>query len=158
MDAVIRGLAIYFTLLVIIRLSGRRTLAQMTPFDLVIVLVISETTQQATLGDDFSITSAIILILTLFTTDIALSYVKRWWPKTAHVIDGAPTVLVVDGRYDERALRGCRLDEEGCDGGSPQSGRDRARERHQVRDPGGERQHQRDQEAILNTARRNIGN
>jgi uncharacterized membrane protein YcaP (DUF421 family) len=112
MDAVIRGLAIYFTLLVIIRLSGRRTLAQMTPFDLVIVLVISETTQQAMLGDDFSITNAIILILTLFTTDIALSYVKRWWPKTAHVIDGVPTVLVVDGRYDERALRGCRLDKE----------------------------------------------
>jgi uncharacterized membrane protein YcaP (DUF421 family) len=112
MDAVIRGLAIYFTLLVIIRLSGRRTLAQMTPFDLVIVLVISETTQQAMLGDDFSITNAIILILTLFTTDIALSYVKRCWPKTAHVIDGVPTVLVVDGRYDERALRGCRLDKE----------------------------------------------
>ncbi|TNM64979.1 DUF421 domain-containing protein [Aliirhizobium smilacinae] len=112
MDAVIRGLAIYFTLLVIIRLSGRRTLAQMTPFDLVIVLVISETTQQAMLGDDFSITNAIILILTLFTTDIALSYVKRWWPRTAHVIDGVPTVLVVDGRYDERALRGCRLDKE----------------------------------------------
>lgn len=82
MDAVIRGQAIYFTLLVIIRLSGRRTLAQMTPFDLVIVLVISETTQQTMLGDDFSITNAVILILTLFTTDIALSYVKRWWPKT----------------------------------------------------------------------------
>lgn len=110
MDAVIRGLAIYFTLLVIIRLSGRRTLAQMTPFDLVIILVISETTQQAMLGDDFSITNAIILILTLFTTDIALSYLKRWWPRTAHVIDGVPTVLVVDGRYDERALKGSRLD------------------------------------------------
>lgn len=77
MDAVFRGLAIYFVLLVIIRLSGRRALAQMTPFDLVIVLVISETTQQAMLGDDFSITNAILLILTLFTTDIALSYVKR---------------------------------------------------------------------------------
>lgn len=64
------------------------------------------------LGDDFSITNAVILILTLFTTDIALSYVKRWSPKTAHVIDGVPTVLVADGRYDERALRGCRLDKE----------------------------------------------
>jgi uncharacterized membrane protein YcaP (DUF421 family) len=112
MDAVVRGLAIYFTLLVIIRLSGRRTLAQMTPFDLVIVLVISETTQQAMLGDDFSITNAVLLILTLFTTDIALSYVKRWSPKSAHIIDGVPTVLVTNGKYDERALRGCRLDKE----------------------------------------------
>ena len=112
MDAVFRGLAIYFVLLIIIRLSGRRTLAQMTPFDLVIVLVISETTQQAMLGDDFSITNAILLILTLFTTDIALSYVKRWWKKAGHVIDGVPTVLVTDGKFDERALRGSRLDRE----------------------------------------------
>ena len=109
MDAVIRGVAIYFALLVIIRLSGRRTLAQMTPFDLVIILVISETTQQAMLGDDFSITNAIILILTLFMTDIGLSYMKRWWPRTAQVIDGVPTILVADGVYDERALKGSRL-------------------------------------------------
>ncbi|OWV65280.1 hypothetical protein ATY77_24150 [Rhizobium sp. R634] len=112
MDAVLRGLTIYFTLLVIIRLSGRRTLAQMTPFDLVIVLVISETTQQAMLGDDFSITNSVILILTLFTTDIGLSYVKRWWPRAGHVIDGVPTVLVTDGVYDERALKGARLQKE----------------------------------------------
>jgi uncharacterized membrane protein YcaP (DUF421 family) len=84
----------------------------MTPFDLVIVLVISETTQQAMLGDDFSITNAVILILTLFTTDIGLSYVKRWWPKAGHVIDGVPTILVVDGAYDSAALRGCRMDRE----------------------------------------------
>lgn len=112
MDAVAQGLAIYFTLLVIIRLSGRRTLAQMTPFDLVIVLVISETTQQAMLGEDFSITNAVLLILTLFTTDIALSYLKSWSPRVSRVIDGVPTVLVSHGVYNERALRGCRLDEE----------------------------------------------
>lgn len=112
MGAVVRGLAIYFVLLIIIRLSGRRTLAQMTPFDLVIVLVISETTQQAMLGDDFSITNAVLLILTLFVTDIGLSYLKRWWPRVGHVIDGVPTILVTDGTYDERALRGCRLDKE----------------------------------------------
>jgi uncharacterized membrane protein YcaP (DUF421 family) len=109
MDAVIRGLAIYFTLLIIIRLSGRRTLAQMTPFDLVIILVISETTQQAMLGEDFSITNAVLLILTLFTTDIVLSYIKRWSPRTARLVDGIPTILVSDGVYDEEALRGCRL-------------------------------------------------
>lgn len=109
MEAVIRGLTIYFALLVIIRLSGRRTLAQMTPFDLVIVLVISETTQQAMLAEDFSITNAILLILTLFATDIGLSYIKRWSPPVGRLIDGAPTILVTDGIYDEEALRGCRL-------------------------------------------------
>jgi len=109
MDAVVRGVAIYFTLLVIIRLSGRRTLAQMTPFDLVIILVISETTQQAMLGDDFSITNSVLLILTLFTTDIALSYLKGWSRRAARLIDGVPTVLVTNGVYDEAALKGSRL-------------------------------------------------
>jgi uncharacterized membrane protein YcaP (DUF421 family) len=109
MESVLRGLAIYFALLVIIRLSGRRTLAQMTPFDLVIVLVISETTQQAMLGDDFSITNAILLILTLFMSDILLSYLKNWSPFAARIIDGVPTILVANGVADREALRGCRL-------------------------------------------------
>jgi uncharacterized membrane protein YcaP (DUF421 family) len=109
MESVFRGLAIYFALLVIIRLSGRRTLAQMTPFDLVIVLVISETTQQAMLGDDFSITNAILLILTLFLSDILLSYLKNWSPFAARVIDGVPTILVANGVAHREALRGCRL-------------------------------------------------
>ncbi|EJT00977.1 protein-L-isoaspartate O-methyltransferase (plasmid) [Rhizobium sp. CCGE 510] len=47
--------------------------------------------------------------VTQFTTDIGLSYVKRWWPRAAHIIDGVPTVLVTDGVYDERALKGARL-------------------------------------------------
>ncbi|PTM94161.1 DUF421 domain-containing protein [Mycoplana dimorpha] len=110
METVIRGLAIYFSLLVIVRLSGRRTLAQMTPFDLVIILVISETTQQAMVGEDFSITASVLLILTLFTADIALSYVKRWWPYSARLIDGVATVLVVNGKFEEEAMRGCRLE------------------------------------------------
>lgn len=110
METVIRGLAIYFSLLVIVRLSGRRTLAQMTPFDLVIILVISETTQQAMVGEDFSITASVLLILTLFTADIALSYVKRWWPYSARLIDGVATVLVVNGEFEEEAMRGCRLE------------------------------------------------
>ncbi|TCU10591.1 DUF421 domain-containing protein [Rhizobium sullae] len=109
MESVIRGLAIYFVLLVIIRLSGRRTLAQMTPFDLVILLVISETTQQAMLGDDFSITNATVLILTLFLADILLSYLKSWSALAGKVIDGVPTILITNGVADQEALRGCRL-------------------------------------------------
>ncbi|SCW88225.1 Protein of unknown function [Rhizobium mongolense subsp. loessense] len=109
MESVIRGLSIYFALLVIIRLSGRRTLAQMTPFDLVILLVVSETTQQAMLGDDFSITNAIVLILTLFLADILLSYLKSWSPLAAKVIDGVPTILIANGVADQEAMRGCRL-------------------------------------------------
>ena len=109
MESVIRGVAIYLVLLVIIRLSGRRTLAQATPFDFVLLLIVAETTQQALLGDDFSITNAIVLIVTLFLMDIGFSYLTRWFPMLAKVVDGRPTFLVHDGSVDEQALRKTRM-------------------------------------------------
>ena len=109
MESVVRGLAIYLIVLVIIRISGRRTMAQLTAFDFVLLLIIAETTQQALLGDDFSITNAAILILTLFTADIGFTYLKRWSPAVGKFIDGQPTLLIRDGEIDERALRRARL-------------------------------------------------
>lgn len=109
METVLRGAAVYAILLLIIRFSGRRTLAQMTAFDLVLILIVAETTQQALLGDDFSITNAVVLILTLFTIDIGLSYVKETWPAAEKALDGRPTVLVVDGQPLERPLRRARV-------------------------------------------------
>lgn len=109
MESVFRGLAIYLILLVIMRLSGRRTLAQMTAFDFVLLLIIAETTQQALLGDDFSLINAVILIVTLFTIDIVLSYLKQWAPAAGRVIDGVPTVLISLGEPDMRALRRARV-------------------------------------------------
>lgn len=109
MDSVLRGAAVYFILLVVLRLSGRRTTAQMTPFDFVLLLIVAETTQQALLGDDFSITNAAVLIVTLFTIDIVLSHVKQWLPRIGRLIDGTPTVLVCNGEVDERALARARI-------------------------------------------------
>ena len=109
MESVIRGAAVYFILLTALRLSGRRTVAQMTPFDLVLLLIIAETTQQALLGDDFSIINASILIVVLFSLDIGLSYVKEWAPRLARMIDGTPTVLISDGKPDLRALARARV-------------------------------------------------
>lgn len=112
MESVIRGAAIYLVLLVIMRLSGRRTMAQMTPFDLVLLLIIAETTQQALLGDDFSITNAVVLIVTLIVIDIGLSYLKRSSKFAARLLDGTPTVLIRGGKLDRRALERSRMDEE----------------------------------------------
>lgn len=109
MDSVVRGITIYFILLAALRLSGRRTVAQMTTFGFVLLLIIAETTQQALLGDDFSIVNATLLILTLFGVDIVLSYLKQWSPKIALFLDGTATVLIADGKVDERALRRARV-------------------------------------------------
>lgn len=112
MESVLRGAAIYLILLVIMRISGRRTMAQMTAFDFVLLLIIAETTQQALMGDDFSITNAAILIITLVVLDIALSYLKTGSPLADKLLDGIPTVLIRDGKLDERALKKSRMDED----------------------------------------------
>ena len=112
MESVIRGAAIYVVLLVIIRLSGRRTMDQATPFDFVLLLIVAETTQQALLGDDFSITNAVVLIVTLFLMDIGFSYLTRWFPMLSKVVDGRPTFLVRSGSVDKRALRKTRMSED----------------------------------------------
>ena len=64
MDMILRGAAIYAAVWFIFRLSGRRTMAQMTTFDFVLLLICGEATQQGLLGDDFSITNAAFVVLT----------------------------------------------------------------------------------------------
>ena len=99
MDLVIRGAAIYLFLLFVMRMSGNRQLSQTTTFDLILLLVISEVTQQAFVGDqDFSITAAVVLILTLVGLDIVLSLVKQQSSGAARVLEGIPMLLVDDGK------------------------------------------------------------
>jgi uncharacterized membrane protein YcaP (DUF421 family) len=109
METVFRALAVYFVLLIVVRLSGRRSIGEITPFDFVLLLIVAETTQQALLGDDFSITNAAVLIVTLFTADVALSYMKQWSPTVAVWLDGTPTVLISRGEPDPRALQRARV-------------------------------------------------
>ncbi|HTN62223.1 MAG TPA: YetF domain-containing protein [Devosia sp.] len=110
METVIRGAAIYGILLIVMRLSGRRTLAQMTPFDLVLLLIVAETTQQAMLTDDYSLTNALVLIVTLFTLDIVLSQIKRRSERAQLILEGTATVLISHGQCDEYALRRARVE------------------------------------------------
>ena len=59
MESIIRAAAVYAILLVLFRIAGRRTLAEASTFDLVLLLIISEATQNALIGQDYSLTSAI---------------------------------------------------------------------------------------------------
>lgn len=112
MDAVLRATAIYAFLLVLIRISGRRTLAQMTPFDLVLLLIVAEATQQGLLGNDFSVTNAILVITTLIGLDIlmtALTHRSRWLDRWVNVL---PLVLIQDGEVLDDRLERARVDRE----------------------------------------------
>lgn len=98
MDAILRAGAIYLALLIMFRIAGRRTLSEMTAFDFVLLLIIGEATQQALLGEDFSLTNAILVIVTLLTLDVGFSLWKQYSPRANRLIEGVPTVLVENGR------------------------------------------------------------
>ena len=111
MDAVLRGLAIYMFLLVIVRVSGKRTLAQITTFDFVLLLIIGEATQQGLLGDDFSVTNALLVITTLVGADITMASVKERWPKFAKATDGVPVIILEDGQPLTDRMERAKFDE-----------------------------------------------
>lgn len=109
MDAVLRGAAIYLFLLVLFRLAGRRTFAEMTSFDFVLLLMIGEATQQALLGDDFSVTNAFIVIITLIGIDILFSLAKSHLPKLDKIIEGQPMIVVEHGKPLLQRLKRARI-------------------------------------------------
>lgn len=111
MDAILRSLAIYVFLLIVFRIAGRRSLAQITTFDFVLLLLIGEATQQALLGDDYSITNAFLVILTLVGVDIGLSLVKQRSQRLDKLLDGVPTILVENGRPLKERMDKARVDE-----------------------------------------------
>jgi uncharacterized membrane protein YcaP (DUF421 family) len=111
MDSVLRAAAMYAFLIVMLRLSGRRTLGEMTAFDFVLMLVVGEATQQALLNDDRSLANSWIVILSLIGLDIAMSLLKQRMPGLASVLDGMPTVLVRDGQPITALMKRSRVDE-----------------------------------------------
>lgn len=97
MEMVFRALAVYLILLVVFKIAGRRALLQMTSFDLILLLIISEATQQALLGDDFSVTGAMITIITLVVIDILFGIIKKYLSGAESALDGSPVILVENG-------------------------------------------------------------
>lgn len=112
MDSVLHAAAIYFILILLFRLAGKRTIAQITLFDFILLLVIGEATQQALLGDDFSITNATLVILTLIALDSVLAWAKELSPRFAKLTEGMPLVLVEHGNPLQERLKSVRIGED----------------------------------------------
>lgn len=112
MDLVLRAAAIYLILLIAVRLSGRRTLSELTTFDFILVMVISEAVQQGLIGEDYSITTAAILVTTLVFIDVVLSFAKARFEWVAKIVDGVPTVLVENGKPLRERMKKARVSED----------------------------------------------
>ena len=109
MDTIIRTLVIYFLLWGLLRLSGRRTLGQLTSFDLILLLIIGGATHRALLGQDYSVVNALLVIITLILTDVSVSLLQREFPPLSKIINGQPMIVVEDGRPLIKRLKLARL-------------------------------------------------
>ena len=106
MDTVLRSAAVYIFLLVIFRISGKRSLSQLTTFDFILLLIISEATQQALVGNDFSILNAFVVVASLVLLDLMFSWMENRWPAFGRVVGSLPVVIVDHGRMlEDRAKR-----------------------------------------------------
>ena len=113
MNLVFQGGVIYVFLFAVMRLSGKRQFSELTAFDAVLLLIISETTQNALVGsEDYSLTAALLLITTLVVIDIGLSLVKQRFPSLGATMEGTPVVLVKDGEIVAENAKKERVDED----------------------------------------------
>lgn len=109
---VARAAIVYFALLLLFRLAGKRALTQVTPFSLVLLLIISECTQQALIGQDSSVTGALVLVTTLVGIEVTLGWLKGKSPKFDRWLDGSPLIIVDEGRLLADRMARMRVDEE----------------------------------------------
>lgn len=112
MNPVFRGIIVYVFLMVLFRMMGKKTLNEATTFDLVLLLIISEVTQQGLVGDDFSITTAAILITTLMGLDLILSLLKQSSTSFDRILEGAPLIIVDHGKPLAKRMHKTQVDEE----------------------------------------------
>lgn len=106
METVLRSTAVYLFLMIVFRISGKRSLSQITTFDFILLLIISEATQQALVGIDFSIVTAALVITTLVVLDTGFSWMEGRWPTFGRIVGSLPVVVVENGRLlEDRAKR-----------------------------------------------------
>ncbi|HEX2549018.1 MAG TPA: YetF domain-containing protein [Gammaproteobacteria bacterium] len=111
MESIIRALCIYLFLMLVLRISGARTLNEMTTFDFVLLLIMGDASQQAMTGTDYSLMNGLLIITTLVVADILMSFLKQKFPKFEKMIDGTPILLMVDGKLKKNIMNKVQVDE-----------------------------------------------
>jgi uncharacterized membrane protein YcaP (DUF421 family) len=109
MDLAIRSAVIFFFVFLLMRIVGRRELSSLEPFDLILLVVLGDSVQQAVTQDDYSVTGAFIVVSTIALLQVFLSYLNFRVPRLRPLIDGEPIVVVQDGKVIERNARRERL-------------------------------------------------
>jgi uncharacterized membrane protein YcaP (DUF421 family) len=112
LEKLLRPVLIYLTLVILLRAFGKRELAQLNPFDLIVLLSLSNTVQNAIIGDDNSVTGGIIGAFGLLAINWLVVRVLFRAPRLNRMLEGHETVLLHDGKIDRKAMEHERLTRE----------------------------------------------
>jgi len=112
-EFIVRALVIYVFLVVLLRLTGKRQIGQMSPFDLVLLLVLSNAVQNSMNGGDNTVLGGIILATTLVACNATLSFITYHSKAAEKFVEGEPEVLVFKGKVMKKVLdkEGLTMDE-----------------------------------------------
>jgi uncharacterized membrane protein YcaP (DUF421 family) len=104
-EFVVRAGVVYVFLLVLLRITGKRQVGQLAPFDLVLLLVLSNALQNSMNGGDNSITGGMILAVTLVAINSLVGWLTYRSKTIESLIEGRPVILIHNGKVDHAAMR-----------------------------------------------------
>lgn len=104
-EFVVRGIIVYVFLLIVLRLTGKRQIGQLAPFDLILLLVLSNAVQNSMNGGDNSVTGGLISALTLIAANYTVALLTFKSKRLEAVIEGRPQVLIHNGRLFEDVMQ-----------------------------------------------------
>lgn len=111
-EFVVRGTVVYLVLLVMVRVSGRRTVGQFTPFDLLVVMLLSESVSNALNGGDQSIGGGLIVAAVLVALNMLMSFLSSRSEIMSRALDGTAVLLGRNGALFKDVIKKCRLSDE----------------------------------------------
>jgi uncharacterized membrane protein YcaP (DUF421 family) len=112
LEKILRPMIVYVFLVAYLRIFGKRELAQLNPFDLVVLLSLSNTVQNAMIGDDNSVTGGLIGAFSLMAVNWLLIRLLFYSPRAEQIFTGTERVLIRRGRMDHQAMRRELISEE----------------------------------------------
>ena len=109
MDIVLRAIFLYAFIVFVMRVIGRRELSSMTPFDLILLIILGDAIQQGLTQDDYSLTGAVLAVSTIAALQVFTSYLSFRSQKARKVLEGEPIVVVEHGKLVEHNLKRERM-------------------------------------------------
>jgi uncharacterized membrane protein YcaP (DUF421 family) len=114
-EFIVRASVVYLALLAMVRLTGKRTVAQFTPFDLIVVMLLAEAVSDSLRGGDESLVGGLIAALTLVALDVAFALATSRSQWLDRLVEGTPVLLGRDGTIYKEVLKRERVPESDVD-------------------------------------------